>query len=581
MAEASNRVTMELVPAYSSAEFVYRKQLLHISDLMTCQDIQRLLWLLKSIVPLAEAEKISHICQLFEVLEEQRLLDCSHLGNLCKYITAIGRQDLVGSLGSAAEHSQSLESASVVGMPDSPRDYKYRELLLRISDRLSARDIRGLLWLLKKVIPKRTAEKLTQGYQLFDELEKRGLLSPRRLGFLRMHLLAANREDLASILDSLPEIVTKATVPHLPSTLNTARYTQVFRMKITDSASNIRSLALIGTAQVGEVWDGVYKMINSLAHEIGFAAELDIPVQWWEPTATAAQVDDIIRNTLQSAFAYAKAHISSLREMVPTDMEAWQSCCQRYQQFDNEMDRMYVRWNTRVRKKISEAVGNRMHPHGKLASHVCEYTRSICTDLLQDEQFKAEVDEVSKSLFVLESAWYEKWQVAGLFHWVSNLLHLGRSSVVDLSRYRRLLRSIFAQHKENIEMFLEEFSHFIGKDGMRQLSPVLELLNCRPCSSSTSKYVVVCAPTLWYMLLVELIAVAEGYNIDPREIGKVTLQNLISEGYTLISNVKVIQSATCRMHDEVLKLWKHASEVATTSHYSVPVYELFPNQQST
>ena len=568
---------MELAPAYSSAEFVYRKQLLDISDLMTCQDIQRLLWLLKSIVPLAEAEKISYGCQLFEVLEEQRLLDCSHLGNLCRYISAIGRQDLVGSLGSAAEHSRSLDSASIVDPQPSPRDYRYRELLLRISDCLNSRDIRGLLWLLKKVIPKGRAEKLTQGYQLFDELEKCGLLSPSRLDFLRVHLLAANREDLASILDSLPETVTKVAVPHLPSTLNTAHYTQVFRMKSNNSASKIRSLALIGTAQVGEVWDGVYKMINSVAHEIGFAAELDIPVQWWEPTATPAQIDEVIRNTLQSVFAYAKAHIPSHLEMVPTNVEVWQSCCQSYQQFDKEMDRAYVQWNTQVRKKISEAVSNRTHPHGKLASHVCEYAHSICTDLLQDEHFKAKVDRVSQSLFVLESAWYERWQLAGLFHWVSNLLHLGRTSVIDLSRYRKLLRSIFAEHKENIELFLEDFSRIIGKDGMRQLSPVLELLNCKQHPNSTSEYVVVCTPTLWYMFLMELIAVAEGYDIDPLEIGKVTIQNLIGDGYTLINNAKVIQGAACRMHREVLKVWKHASEVATTSHYNVPVCELFPN----
>ena len=549
-----------------SDEFVYREQLLCISDLMTCQDLQRLLWLLKRIVPLAQAEKISQGCELFEVLEEQRLLDCHHLENLCQYVSAIGRQDLIGYLSSAVEGCDhtlpSHDSSSTVDLPDHPWDYKYRVLLLRISECLSSRDMRNLLWLLRKVIPKAKAEKIIEGYQLFDELEKRGFLGPSSLGFLCVHLLAVKREDLVCILDPLLKTTSAANIPHLPSTFSTVHYTQVFWMKSNECASKIKSLAVIGTAQMGEAWNGVYKMINNVAHEIGFAAELD----------------DVIRNTLRSAFAYAKAYIPCTRELVPTNMDQiWQSCCQHYQEFDKELDKVHVQWNSRVRKRICEAVGNRKHPHGKLASHICGYARSICTDLLQDEHFEAEVDRVSKSLFVLESTWYERWQVAGLFHWVSNLLHLGRTSVIDLSRYRDLLLSILAEHKENIELVLEDFSRLVGKDGMKQLSPVLELLDCKPCPSSSPKFVVVCTPTLWYMLLMELVAVAEGYHIDPHKIGKVTIRNLIGDGYTLINNAKVLQCAAFRMHGEVLKLWELASKVATTSHANVPVCELFPN----
>ena len=217
--------------------------------------------------------------------------------------------------------------------------------------------------------------------------------------------------------------------------------------------------------------------------------------------------------------------------------------------------------------------------------HVCDYTQSICTDLLQDKNFKTQLKGVNASLFIWESTAYMRWLNAALFHWMSNLLHLAESSVIDLSRHRELILKIFAEHKENIHQSLADISSVVGNDILQKISPVLELLECKPehsAPSSSQEFRLTCIPVLWYIVLMELVAFAEGHHINPREIGKETIHRLTkySSGIVVSSNVKVLQSAANRMHTDVLELWNHATEVADGSHYDVPVQELFPNLDS-
>ena len=177
-----------------------------------------------------------------------------------------------------------------------------------------------------------------------------------------------------------------------------------------------------------------------------------------------------------------------------------------------------------------------------------------------------------------------RWLNAALFHWISNLLHLAHCSVIDLSRHRELILKIFAEHKDNIRQSLADISSVVGKDILQKLSPVLELLDCKSEHSSQKpkqEFQLICLQVMWYMLLMQLVAFAEGHHINPHEIGKETIHRLIkySSGIIVLSNVKALQSAD-RMHTDVLELWKNATKAAESSHYDVPVQELFPNLDS-
>ncbi len=566
-------------------DFFYREQLLRISQQLTAQDIEKLLWLLKKVIPLARAEKISKGYQLFDELEKQRLLGPNNLNTLCNCLSAVGRQDLV-TAGSTAVALFSPLSCSTVTPIKPTVDFAYRKQLLHISDQLSSENIAALLWLLKNVIPRAKAEKITEGYQLFDELEKRGYLGPSSLSFLHLHLLATDRDDLACHLITELETATVTQLPRIPSTLATTHYTQVFQMKKNECVSKINSLAHIASTHAGEEWGKLYQMVYNVQHETLYAAELDIPGEWWQPTATPEMVDEVIQNTLQSTLAFTKAIFPCYYDPIPSNYDQiWQPCYQNYQAFEKELDKPHVKWNISIRKKIREMIDGRIHPHGALTKCVCDYTQSTCTDLLQDQNFKTHLKRVNDSLFMWESTWYIRWLNAALLHWISNLLHLAHCSVIDLSRHRELILKIFAEHKDNIHQSLADISCVVGKEIVQKMSPVLELLQCKPEYSSqkpSQEFRLTCIPVLWYMLLMQLATFADGHHINPREIGKETIHRLInySSGSIISSNAKVIQSAANRMHTDVLELWKYATKVADSSHYDVPVQELFPNLDS-
>ena len=66
------------------------------------------------------------------------------------------------------------------------------------------------------------------------------------------------------------------------------------------------------------------------------------------------------------------------------------------------------------------------------------------------------------------------------------------------------------------------------------LQSVLELFDIKPeyssqSSNSTQEFRLRCLPVVWYILLMELVAFAEGYHINPREIGKETIDHLVEE----------------------------------------------------
>ena len=359
-------------------DFSYREQLLRISQQLTAQDIEKILWLLKKVIPLSKAEKISKGYQLFDELEKQRLLGPNNLNVLSNCLSATGRQDLVTTTTAKASTAIALFSplscntATLVKPAECLFDFAYRKQLLHISDQLCSEDIAALLWLLKNVIPRATAEKITEGYQLFDELEKRGYLGPSHLSFLQLHLLATNREDLACHLVTKLEAAKGTQLPRLPSTLTTVHYTQVFRMKTSECVSKINSLAQIASTRAGEEWGKLNQMVYNIANEIWYAAELDIPEEWWQPTATPEMVDEVVHNTLQSTLAFTKGIFPCYFDPIPASWDQiWQSCYHNYQAFDKELDKPHVKWNISIRKKVREIINSRIHPHGVLTKYAC------------------------------------------------------------------------------------------------------------------------------------------------------------------------------------------------------------------
>lgn len=83
----------------------------------------------------------------------------------------------------------------------------YRKLLLFISESLLSEDFEKLKFACESEIPAGTAQRLTQPFQFFSELERRNFLSEKDQGYLIDKFVEINRGDLK---DKLKEFQGKA-----------------------------------------------------------------------------------------------------------------------------------------------------------------------------------------------------------------------------------------------------------------------------------------------------------------------------------------------------------------------------------
>ena len=80
------------------ANFAYRQQLLQISEELSEQHVKRLCYLCKDVLPKMQCEQITEGFQLFDLLEDQRLLASDNLTFLSECLSIIGKMKLAASL---------------------------------------------------------------------------------------------------------------------------------------------------------------------------------------------------------------------------------------------------------------------------------------------------------------------------------------------------------------------------------------------------------------------------------------------------------------------------------------------------
>ena len=75
----------------------------------------------------------------------------------------------------------------------------HRRQLLRVSRELTTEEVKQLLFICP-IVSKSRAEKVQEGYQLFEILEEKGLLSPEKYNFLQECLQHIGRMDLVAMV---------------------------------------------------------------------------------------------------------------------------------------------------------------------------------------------------------------------------------------------------------------------------------------------------------------------------------------------------------------------------------------------
>lgn len=87
-------------------------------------------------------------------------------------------------------------------------------LLVQISDQLSERDLKDLVFCCGSAIPEAKAERISSGVDLFKALKHQNYLAPGQYGYLRECLAAIGRVDLANKLPSELESVLRRVSQH-------------------------------------------------------------------------------------------------------------------------------------------------------------------------------------------------------------------------------------------------------------------------------------------------------------------------------------------------------------------------------
>ena len=78
--------------------YVYRRQLLKVSDNLEVRDVERLCYLCRGVVPRDRAKEIREGTQLFDILEELNYISPHNLGFLGMCLRDIGRERLIAEL---------------------------------------------------------------------------------------------------------------------------------------------------------------------------------------------------------------------------------------------------------------------------------------------------------------------------------------------------------------------------------------------------------------------------------------------------------------------------------------------------
>lgn len=445
------------------------------------------------------------------------------------------------------------------------KSFTFHSRLLEISEQLGPRDLMKLCYLCKSVIPKARAKEITEGFQLFDTLEEFQLLSPTKLAFLATCLRTIGKITLA-------ERLTTTSLPYTPSSFSTQE--QLLRSTFRSQASQHRScMEKLSSATLFPPTE-----VACLFAEMEFALGMDLPVPWWKPDSIVTDFDGIVATTLSCMFSFFDCLIKSGFAFLANDRKlTWQlleKCNDEYNRFEKTVARTH--WNLIVREKVNRKIFLRQDPQGREARKACKYIRHLCEDILGVEGMQKEAQLAENNLYMLESVYYSFWGRLPMYQWLANLLHLAKSSILDLSQHQQLLLNLLTKHRTDIVQNYGLISQIVGEEVLEALCPLSEQehkynsIDTMDICPHQFKLVITCTH------LLELVALSTGHVIDPHKVAGRLVQLFTHKGNLEKLSWKTV-NALCSLdhlkYKEVLDLQQRAIKFAIETPYDVPVSE--------
>ena len=185
----------------------FRRCLNRLSNQLSRQNLEDMKFVCKDHVPVARMERVCSSLDIFQALEERGKLSSTNTAFLAKVLISIERANLVSELVSAEfappdYPPQGNQAPPPPGRGGPSRELLFNEMLLKIAQNLSARDVESLTFTLCDSLLGMSADKVSSATQLFQLLQQRQIVTPTRLQALYNELENIGRSDLSKRINN-------------------------------------------------------------------------------------------------------------------------------------------------------------------------------------------------------------------------------------------------------------------------------------------------------------------------------------------------------------------------------------------
>ena len=447
-----------------------------------------------------------------------------------------------------------------------PEHYIYRRQLLKVSDNLEVRDVERLCYLCRGVVPRDRAKEIREGTQLFDILEELNYISPHNLGFLGMCLRDIGRERLIAELPG-NEATTCNLLPCVSNSLQANKQMiVVFRRKAHWSIETLEKIQLTNSIEMENICGEVHFAITAERAK-------NLPISLWQPDERCqVSIDEVVTTTLKSLFLYTKSQLEAIQISRTQDIHKLvkpsKECTEQMEVLEKMLDK--IEWNSKIRERVKAKALKTQE-----GQQACKNIREICTDLLRTEELDDNIQSIEDHLSALCSTRNSLWQVPLTYLWLINLLHLARTSALDLTKHREVIWNLLIREKESITSNYDTLLLFVGKDTLDKLkiTPQSHFQNTFP-ESHLNSALVMGWPISRQIFLIQFASLAMGYSIDHMQMWRkyakyASCEDMVQQ--RIQTYVTPAKNAENQMLHEVSCLRQRAIEISDGN-----LRELFP-----